>query len=172
MTGQAAHEAQALFDSVLRIITSLSAPESSSPTAHHRALGRLDELLAHSMQRLPAWASCPRLLASGAQLAERGEPAAAAELCFGRVVGLDLPRQADVPKLDAQARLSLHVQALCGQQRCQAAALMQADPQLLLGPTVSSSGTPGSTPLHQTIAASSHARHRCPPHACSHTAAR
>jgi hypothetical protein len=81
----------------------------------------LQELLHYYSRKLPVHLLGPRLLAAGEQLQERHDYRLAAELCYQRLVDLDLPNRPDSSrKLDAAGRMGLHVQALYGLHACHA----------------------------------------------------
>jgi hypothetical protein len=95
---------------------------------HHRCEHQLQELLQYYSRKLPAYLHAPRLLAAGAQLQERTDYRLAAELCFKRLVEMNLPAAPDSSgKLDAAGRVGLHVQALYGLHACHAAEALLHD---------------------------------------------
>ena len=98
--------------------------------SHHRAVKKLGELVAYYVTRLPYHAWIPQLLAVGVQLQERSEFAAALELCYQRIIDLQLRSMAPTAKMMADQKLSWHTEALYGAHFCQATLLLSSDPQV------------------------------------------
>jgi hypothetical protein len=99
---------------------------------HRRSELSIQELLQYYSKKLPAYLYGPLLLKAGGQLQGRQDFRLAAELCFKQLADLNLPATAggSCRRLDADGRLSLHVQALYGLHACQAAEAMLQDSHL------------------------------------------
>lgn len=110
----------------------LSDHHTGAHLQHHRCALNIEELLHYHSRKLPAYLYGPRLLAAGWQLVDRAEHQLAADACFKRLAAMNLPNTPDSSnrKLDAAARLGLHVQALYGLHACQAAEALRRDQEL------------------------------------------
>lgn len=128
--------AAAEFDEDLaRALHGLAAPPAADQhgavLVHQQAARKLQELCDYYVSRkLPAYAFAPRLLSAGAELMAKGEQELASSCCFARLVQLNLPQMQSVSKLDATARLAIHVQALFGLHSSRAAASLQRDARI------------------------------------------
>eukprot|EP00882_Tetradesmus_deserticola_P013638 GHRQ01014480.1.p1 GENE.GHRQ01014480.1~~GHRQ01014480.1.p1 ORF type:complete len:206 (+),score=52.37 GHRQ01014480.1:592-1209(+) len=126
--------AAAAFDEDLgRALCALPPPPAANQhgavLVHQQAARKLHELCDYYVSRkLPPYAFAARLLSAGADLMAKGEHALASSCCFSTLVQLNLPEVQAVSKLDAVARLSLHVKALYGLHSSSAAAALQRDP--------------------------------------------
>jgi hypothetical protein len=127
--------ASAFDEDLARTLRALPSPPAADQhdavLVHQQAARKLHELCDYYVSRkLPPYAFAPRLLSAGAELMAKGEHALASSCCFARLVQLNLPEMQAVSKLDAVARLAIHVQALYGLHSSRAAAALQQDPRI------------------------------------------
>jgi hypothetical protein len=128
--------AAAAFDEDLaRALRALAPPSAvdqhGAVLAHQQAARKLQELCDYYVsKKLPPYAFASRLLSAGAELMAKGEHGLASTCCYSRLVQLNLPQLQTVSKLDAVARLAIHVQALYGLHSSEAAKAIERDARL------------------------------------------
>ncbi|KAG2453644.1 hypothetical protein HYH02_001857 [Chlamydomonas schloesseri] len=115
----------------LNVLPPVSASKPDAHDAHlnhHRLSQRIAESVSYYAGRLPAYASVPRILAFGDKLFRAEQYQLALQACYKHVRGLGLHSSTEnLPRMDAQARLSSHVQACFGCAACEAALLLASD---------------------------------------------
>lgn len=138
--GEVAVNLAALEAEVGRVLASLpAAPQQDQHAAciaHHRSLARLSATIENYQGILPLWAWAPYVLKLGKQLEQQQQPYAAADVCFKRLVALNIHQLPNTDKLTPEVALKLHVESLYGFHSNQATCLRQQDPQVLQSTTL------------------------------------
>ncbi|KAG2499074.1 hypothetical protein HYH03_003257 [Edaphochlamys debaryana] len=117
--------------SVLPAVSASQPEQHDQHMNHHRLSQRVVESVSYYAGRLPAYASIPRILSYGDRLLRLAQHKLALEACYKYVRSLQLHQVTEkLPRMDASARLSSHVQACFGCAACEAALLLLADPQI------------------------------------------
>lgn len=115
----------------LNVLPPVSASKPDAHDAHlnhHRLSQRIAESVSYYAGRLPAYASVPRILVFGDKLFRAEQYQLALQACYKHIRGLELhSSRENLPRMDAQARLSSHVQACFGCAACEAALLLASD---------------------------------------------